>query len=175
MKNLIYLFLILMVACNPPTGNKNKSANSIAGNWAFLDGYGNYNEAFFSDTTYMTFNMIYGASPYYRYIVKNDSLYSDIDKRKPGLNRIAAFTWLNPDRVILVTEFSKDTLDRIKDSKNTLQDIDPAADSALFATAIKRRYEIFLVSKGILTREEIEQFKKDSIIPEDVLKSNQQQ
>jgi len=174
MKKLIYFFLVLIIACNPQTGDKNKKINTIVGNWGFLDVGGNYNEAFFSDTTYVTLNMIYGASPDYTYVVKNDSLYSNIDKRKPGLNRIAAFTWLNPDKVILVTEFSRDTLERIKDGKITLQDTDPVADSLLFARAIKKRYENFLISKGIMTRKEIEQFKNDSIIPEDVVKSMQQ-
>ncbi|MCD4730347.1 MAG: hypothetical protein K8R74_07095 [Bacteroidales bacterium] len=174
MQNFIYLFLIFIIACSPQTGNDNKSINSITGNWAFLDAHGNYNEAFFSDTTYITLNMVYGASPYYSYIIKNDSLYSNIDKRRPGLNRIAEFTWLNPDKVILVSEFSRDTLDRIKDVKITLQNTDPVTDSLIFSDALKKRYENFLISKGIMSREEIEQFKNDSIVPEDVMKSIQQ-
>ena len=174
MKNLLYLFLILIIACNPQSGNEEKKSNTIAGDWAFLDGRGNYNEAFFGDSTYITYNLVYGASPYYYYVIKNDSLYSDIDKRKPGLNKIAEFSWLNQNKVILVTEFSRDTLDRILDAKNTLQNTDPVSDSLIFFNAIKKRYEDFLVSKGIMTLEEIEKFKNDSIIPEDVVKSLQQ-
>ena len=171
MNRLAYLLLILIIACNPETTNDKEKINDISGNWSFLDGRGNYNEAYFSDSTYITYNLKYGASPYYAYIVINDSLYSDIDRRKPGLNRIAEFTWLNSDKLILVTEFSRDTLDRIKDPSNTLQNTDPAKDSLIFLDAMKKRYEDFLISKGILAMEEIEKFKKDSVVPEDVIES----
>jgi hypothetical protein len=101
-------------------------------------------------------------------------LYSDVDRRKPGLNRIAEFTWLNSDKVVLATEFSKDTLERIKDPTYTLQNTDPVKDSVLFYNAMNIRYENFLILKGILTKEEIEQFKKDSTIPEDVIELMEQ-
>lgn len=168
MNKIPYLLLIIIIACNPQTRDKNEAANNICGNWSFLDGQGNYNEAYFSDSTYITFNLKYGASPYFSYIIKNDSLYSNIDKRKTGLNRIAEFTWLNVDKVILVTEFSRDTLDRIRNAEVTLQNTDLTFDSLLFGDAIKKRYEDFLVTKGVLTKEEIEQFNNDSIIPQDV-------
>lgn len=174
MNKLFYIILLVIIACNPQPGTRNESPNVLMGNWSFLDGRGNYNEAFFSDTTYTTFNLKHGASPYFSYIVKNDSLYSSIDKRRPGLNRIAEFTWLNANKVVLVTEFSRDTLDRIKDPENTLQNTNPAKDSMIFYTAIKKRYEDYLISKGILSHEEIEQFKKDSLVPEGVRESLQQ-
>lgn len=174
MNRLAFLLLILIIACSPETANEKEKINDINGNWSFLDGHGNYNEAYFSDSTYITFNLKYGASPYYAYIVKNDSLYSDIDRRKPGLNRIAEFTWLNSDKVILVTEFSRDTLDRIKNPSNTLQNTDPKKDSLVFFDALKKRYEDLLLLKGILTKEEIEQFKNDSLVPEDVIESLKQ-
>ena len=44
-------------------------------------------------------------------------------------------------------------------------------DSAVFFNALKQRYENLLVAKGILTLEEIEQYKNDSIVPEDVINS----
>jgi len=171
MEKIFYLLLILIIACNPKTVNEETKDNTIAGNWAFLDAHGNYCEAFFGDSTFITFNIAYGPTPYFYYTVKNDSLYSTVDKRKSGKAKIAALSWFNPDKVIIITEFSRDTLDRIKDAKNTLQHIDLAKDSLKFLNAVKTRYEDFLVAKGILTREEIEQFKKDSIVPEDVIES----
>lgn len=174
MNKLPFLLLILIVACNPPIDSKKENDNNIYGNWSFLDGRGNYNEAFFGDTTYLTFNFAGGLAPVYTYIVKNDSLYSNIDKRKKGLNRIAKFEWLNNDKVILITEFTRDTLDRIKDPKNTLQTSDLKSDSAAFFNALKERYEHFLVTKGIITQEEIDQYRNDSIVPEDVIKSLQE-
>ncbi len=171
MNKISFLLLILIIACNPQKNSEEENTNMINGNWSFLDGRGNYNEAFFNDSTYITYNLKYGTSPYYSYVVINDSLYSNIDKRKPGLNRIAEFFWLNADKVVLVTEFSRDTLDRIKNLQLTLQNTNPAKDSSVFFGAIKKRYENYLISKGILTQEEIEQFKNDSLVPEDVLKS----
>lgn len=173
MNKLPYLLLILIITCNTQNGGEKESANTINGNWSFLDGRGNYNEAFFGDSTYATYNLVNGLSPDFNYIVKNDSLYSNIDKRKTGLNRIAEFTWLNNDKVILVTEFTRDTLDRIKDPTNTLQNTNPAKDSLIFFNALKQRYENFLVTKGILTLEEIKQYKNDSIVPKDVTESLQ--
>jgi len=174
MHRLLYFLLILFVACNPQTTEEEAIENDILGNWSFLDGRGNYTEAFFGDSTYITFNLVKGASPVFSYVVKNDSLYSNIDKRKTGLNRIAAFNWLNKDNVILVTEFSRDTLERISDPENTLQHIDLKSDSAVYLDAIKKRYEDFLVRKGILSQEEIDQYKNDSIVPEDVIESLKQ-
>lgn len=171
MNRILYLLVFLIVACNPQTIEEKESPNNIYGNWSFLDGYGNYNEAFFDDSTYVTFNLKHGPSPAYNYIIINDSLYSNVDKRKSGLNRIAQFSWLNNDKVILVTEFSRDTLDRINDSKNTLQNTDPTKDSLIFFDGLKKRYEYFLIAKGILTKEEVEQFKNDSIVPGDVIES----
>ncbi len=174
MNRLHYFLLVLIVACNPQTTKEEANENDIHGNWSFLDGRGNYTEAFFGDTTYITFNLVQGASPLFSYVVRNDSLYSNIDKRKTGINRIAAFTWLNADNVILVTEFSRDTLERILDSQNTLQHIDLKSDSVVYLDAIKTRYEKFLVKKGILSQEEIDQYKNDSIVPEDVIESLQE-
>lgn len=173
MKKIFYLLLILLIACNPKTVNEETKDNTIAGNWAFLDARGNYCEAFFGDSTFITFNMAYGPTPYFYYTVKNDSLYSTVDKRKSSKAKIATLSWFNPDKVIIITELSRDTLDRIKDPKNTLQYIDLTKDSLEFFHAVKTRYEDFLVAKGILTRKEIEQFKKDRIVPEDVKKSVQ--
>jgi len=173
MNRIFYLLLILVVACNPQTVQEEASENNIHGNWSFLDGRGNYTEVFFADNTYFTFNLVQGASPLFSYVIRNDSLYSNIDKRKTGLNKIAAISWLNADNVILVTEFSRDTLERILDSQNTLQHIDLKSDSAVYLDAIKTRYEKFLVKKGILSQEELDQYKNDSIVPEDVIESLQ--
>jgi hypothetical protein len=173
MKKLIYLLIVLFFACNPRSEKEISNLNTIHGDWAFIDGGGNYTEAFFGDTAYITYNIRFGASPYYKFFVKNDSLYSNIGMRVSTMRKIAEFTWLDDGRVILVTEFTRDTLERILNDKRTLQYLDPVIDSTLFKNAMKVRFEEFLISKGIITREEAEQFKTDSIIPEDVIKSLQ--
>jgi len=161
------LFLILLAACNQ-IEEKNIPKNELKGNWAFLDGRGNYSEAFFGDTVYFIFNRVYGKMPDYRYFVKEDSLYSNIDKRKMGLNRIAHLMWLNNDKVIFTTEFSRDTLERIVKQEITLENTDFKKDSLKYYEALNNRYENFLISKGIIFKEEMEKFKETGIPPEDV-------
>jgi len=170
-KLLIILFLVAgLSSCERKSESKSKSP--LNGNWAFLDIRGNYNEAFFTDSNYITYNMVYGLSPVFNYFIKNDSLYSNIDKRKKGLHRIAKIKWLTADSAILTTEFSKDTLGRLMNAGITLENTNPQKDSILFRQEIYGRYETFLLSKGILSREEFESFKKDNKVPEDVLKGN---
>ncbi len=171
LKLLIILFLVAgLSGCERKGESKIKSP--LNGNWAFLDIRGNYNEAFFTDSTYITYNMVYGLSPVFNYYIKNDSLYSNIDKRKKGLHRIAKIIWLTADSAILTTEFSKDTLGRLVNARITLENTNPKKDSILFRQEISGRYESFLLSKGILSKEEFEAFKKDNKVPEDVLKGN---
>ena len=160
------LLLIILAACNQ-VEEKNIPENKLEGNWAFLDGRGNHTEAFFGDSIYFIFNRVYGKMPDYRYFIKNDSLFSNIDKRKTGLNRIAQLRWLNDDKVILTTEFSRDTLERILNSKITLENTDTKKDSLKFYEALNIRYENFLISKGIISKEEIEEFKRTGVPPKD--------
>jgi hypothetical protein len=172
MRKFIIILLLFAAACSFEKKTEQKPTGPLVGNWAFLDVRGNYNEAFFTDTTYVTYNMAYGLSPVFRYFIKNDSLYSNIDKRKKGLNRIAGIKLISPDSIILTTEFSKDTIGRMAGEKITLETTNPKTDSVLFHEEIQKRYESFLLSKGILKKEELEMYKKDKIIPEDV-KNNQ--
>jgi hypothetical protein len=167
-KLLIILFLFAgLSGCERKGESKPKSP--LNGNWAFLDIRGNYNEVFFTDSTYITYNMVYGLSPVFMYYIKNDSLYSNIDKRKKGLNRIAKIRLISPDSIILTTEFSRDTLGRMVGEAITLEYTNPKQDSVLFRQEIYKRYEAFLLEKGILKPEEVEAFKKENIIPEDVI------
>lgn len=166
---LASLIMALLIACNPKQPGKETSANKIKGDWAFLDGRGNYNEAFFSDSSFRTFNMVFGAAPEFKYFIRNDSLYTNNDKRKQGLNRIAKVEWLTQDKVIFTTEFSRDTLDRLRDETITLENTDPVKDSSVFKINITRRYEKFLMTKGIISLEEMEAFRKEGSVPKDVL------
>jgi len=169
-KILISILFIAVVSCN--FERKEEPKSPLSGNWAFLDVRGNYNEAFFDDSTYITYNMVHGLSPEFRYFVKNDSLYSNIGKRKKALQRIAKIRILTSDSIILTTEFSRDTLGRMGGETVTLENTSPQKDSVLFRQQINRRYEAFLLSKGIIKPEEVEEFKKYNKVPEDVLKGN---
>ena len=171
MKNFLIILLIFMASCNFEKQRTN-SRSPLSGNWAFLDMRGNYNEAYFTDSTYITYNMVHGLSPVFKYVIKNDSLWSNINKRKPGLHRIAKINVITPDSIILVTEFSRDTIGRLMGEKITLENTDPKKDSVLFRAEIYRRYEAFLLAKGIIKQQEMEEFKKFNKIPEDVKKQN---
>ncbi|MEZ5195449.1 MAG: hypothetical protein R2764_03345 [Bacteroidales bacterium] len=166
MRKLIIVVLIGILGCSQPD---QKPQNKLLGTWAFLDVRGNYNEALFMDSIYYTYNMRYGLTAGNKYYVKNDSLYSDIDSRRKGMSRIAKFRWLTDDLVILSTEFSKDTLERLINASVTLENTDAKKDSSKFRTAFNKRYEDYLVRKGILSREEIEEFKNEQKVPEDVI------
>lgn len=172
LRSFIIFSLVYIVSCQP-YGKEKAPEKSLPGNWGFLDPYGNYNEAFFSDTSYVTYNRVYGLMPSFPYKYLNDSLWSTIDKRKEGFAPVAEIKWLDDDRFVIRTEFHADTLERITEAKIHLGNTDPGSDSLLFREAFNIRYEDFLVRRGILTREEIENFKKDSIIPDDVLKNMQ--
>lgn len=163
------MIMLTLSTCNPKQAKKLLPENKIKGNWAFLDGRGNYNEAFFADSSFITYNMAMGAAPEFRYFIKNDSLFTNTDKRKTGLNRIAKVEWMTLDKVIFTTEFSRDTLERISGETITLGNTDPLTDSLLFRANISIRYEKFLIAKGILNPEEVESFKKDGTIPPDII------
>jgi hypothetical protein len=171
MKNVLIVLLLITASCGFERKDESKLKSRLNGNWAFLDIRGNYNEAFFTDSTYVTYNMVYGLSPVFKYFIKNDSLYSNINKHKPGLYRIAKINIITPDSIILVTEFSRDTIGRMTREKITLENTNPRQDSVLFRQEIFRRYETFLLAKGIIDRKEMEDFKKNKKVPEDVLKS----
>jgi len=156
-----------MLACSSPT-EKKKAVNNLKGNWAFLDKHGTYNEAFFGDSTFFTYNMVSGKMPEFGYQVKNDSLYSNFDKSKKTLTRIAKIEWIMEDRVILSTEFVHDTLEPILESRMVLSNTDFKKDSTDFVKAYNKRLEAFLMNRGIITKEEVKEFKEKGKVPEDV-------
>ncbi len=168
MKKITFIIFVFVVACSSPT-EKKKAVNNLKGNWAFLDKHGTYNEAFFGDSTFFTYNMVSGKMPEFGYEVKNDSLYSNFDKSKKTLTRIAKIEWIMEDRVILSTEFVHDTLEPIWESKMVLSNTDFKSDSVEFVKAHYLRYEAFLISRGILSLEEVKEFKEKGKVPEDVV------
>ena len=170
MKKYLFALLVILIGCNPQPSANEKEKNKLLGDWQFLDIRGNYVEAFFDDSTYFIYNQKMGHSPKFNYFIINDSLYSNVDKRKSGINKTAQIIWLNENKVIMRTEFSRDTMDRITEAAITLGNTDLKRDSAIFREAISNRHEDYLLAKRILTPEEIKEFKETKIIPEDVLR-----
>ncbi|MCB2221914.1 MAG: hypothetical protein KQI35_16100 [Bacteroidetes bacterium] len=160
------LFLVgIIFSCQSP---QSKDHNNLQGYWAFLDRYGNYNEAFFDEHSYATINRFVSEPPRFRYMVKNDSLWTNNDQRKEGLNPIAALIWIDENHVVIDAEFVTDTLERIGNAGITLANTDPKGDSLEFWPAFFERYERFLVSRGIITAEEAKAFREQQKIPEDI-------
>ena len=166
-KTSTIILILFIIACNSPS-EKQEPINILKGNWAFLDKHGTYNEAFFGDSTFFTYNMVSGKMPGFGYEVKDDSLYSNFDKSKKTLTRIAGIEWLSDNRVILSTEFVHDTLEPILGSGMLLSNTDFKRDSTEFVKAHYQRYEAFLISRGILSKEEVKEFKEKGKVPEDV-------
>lgn len=170
--NWKWIFIALvMTGCTPKekAGEiKGPGLNTLAGNWHFLDKSGNYNEAWFTDTTYRTINRFANGGEVLQYDIKNDSFYADPGRIKYGLRPIAGIQWIDHDRVVLFTEFVRDTLARMDDTGSTLQNTDPAVDSLRFYTDFYRRYASFLISKGILTEEEVRAFRGSGELPADI-------
>lgn len=160
------LFLALFLQCTQISKEK---PVDLQGLWGFLDAYGNYNEAYFDSSTYKTMNRFVPEPPMFNYLVQNDTLFSDVDKRKSGMNPIAALKWIERDRVVFIGEFVSDTLYRSKDVTNHLGNSDPMKDSASFWPAFYSRYESFLISRGIITEEDAIQFRESGEIPDEVL------
>jgi len=164
----IFCFLLMVAFLQCSQVAKEKPFD-LQGLWCFLDTYGNYNEAFFDGTTYKTMNRFVPESPAFNYRVQNDTLLSDVDKRKSGMNPIAVLEWIEQDRVVFIGEFVSDTLYRLKDASIHLGNSEPIKDSANFWPAFYSRYESFLISRGIITEEDALQFRESGKIPEDVL------
>ncbi len=169
------IVLVMLAACQQRTkkaGENRPPVNTLQGNWQFLDRYGNYNEAWFGEKTYQTFNRFVDRKVEVDYEVRGDSLVSSVETARGSQVIRAYLEWLDRDRVVIRAEFVSDTLIRLKDSATTLQDTDPFADSAAFHSAFNRRYDDFLVSKGIVSREEIDAFRQRGEVPEDVLEKS---
>lgn len=167
MKRLRFSILILvLVSCS------SEEKKSLQGDWQFLDKFGNYNEAFFGDSTYLSINRFVVKDNWYQYTIRNDSLYSTVNKRFTGLRAVAGLEWIGSDRVVLSSEFSRDTMIRIKNSPATISKAKPFSDSAIYFQAFFDRYERFLIFKGILSEEEVKRFREKGEVPEDVLENN---
>ena len=166
-KTITIILILFIIACNSPS-EKQEPINNLKGNWAFLDKRGTYNEAFFDDSTFFTYNMVNGKMPEFGYKVINDSLYSNFDKSTEVLTRIAGIEWISDNRVILSTEFVHDTLEPVFDSGILLSNTDFKKDSSDFVKAHYIRYEAFLIKRGILSPDEVKEFKEKGKVPEDV-------
>jgi len=170
MNKYLIVLLVIVIGCNSQNSTNEIEENKLLGDWQFLDARGNYIEAFFSDSAYFIYNMNMGKSPKWSYFLKNDSMYTNIDKRKPGLHKTADINWIDNNKVIIITQFTRDTMERIEGAEITLQNSNLKSDSAKFSDAFNIRHEDYLLAKGILTPEEVKEFKEKKIVPEDILR-----
>lgn len=135
--------------------------NQIKGNWAFLNVAGHYNEAYFGDSTYMTYNQVYGALPELRYELKSDSLWSEFNRGDilDSIRPIAKIEWLDINHMVIVMKNVRDTLQRVTGEGITLEQYSKSTKGQ-FMKDFMTRYEEFLLERGILTEEEIQEQRK---------------
>jgi len=173
MKTKLIILLVLFTACQHMQEKKTVTepeTNPLSGNWQFLDKYGNYNEVWFGDSIYHTVNRLLGSAYVVKYTIRNDSLHTETVYRGKKKVIRAGLGWIDPNHLVISTGNVSDTLLRMKDAAITLGNTDPARDSLAFYSAFYKRYEEFLVAKGILTEEEVRLFHDRGYIPEDVIK-----
>jgi hypothetical protein len=161
--SLLILILLATLGCSRQAP-VNESWRKLQGTWGFLDKYGNYNEAFFDDSTYITYNKQYGVLPVVKYRITGDSMYADVDRRdqKGVLIPVVEFEWISGDKVVFHSTTGLDTLERIIGDAVTLETTSPGTDSLKYRTAFNERYEKFLIAKGIITGEEARQQRENS-------------
>lgn len=174
MRYLWILILVGIISCQHATEKKveKRIADPLAGYWQYLDKYGNYNEVHFDGKHYQTINRFVDKNVTFPYKVNNDSLYSTADRRHEGMTAVACIDLMDDGRVVLYTDFFRDTLYKLDHVKNTLVDTDPFSDSLSFYQAFYKRYEQFLIQRGIVTEEEILQFHEEGKVPEDVKRNS---
>lgn len=173
MKKSWVVLILLLVACQQQGQKKEIAAenrNALKGEWQFLDKYGNYNEAYFGDSTYQTINRFVDRKVVVDYRVKGDTLRSVMDYRNEKRVILAGLRWIDSDHVVIFTEFVSDTLTRMEDAGISLKSTDPFTDSLSFFTAFNKRYDRYLVDKGIVSEDEIRAFRERQEVPVDVLK-----
>ena len=162
--------ILIVVSCNQtdPNSKSKKRDYSINGNWCFLNKSSVYTESFFSKDFFRVYNQYLGMSPDFKYYFVDDTLFSTFGKGNKVKTQKSVISWINENRVVLRTGTGADTMDRITKGDFLLGTIDPKIDSLNFVSAFRERNDNYLIQRGILTKEEVEAFRKNQIIPEDV-------
>ncbi|MCB0823260.1 MAG: hypothetical protein KDC09_11225 [Bacteroidales bacterium] len=169
MRKTVILLTISLILFSCNQGKQKQDEHSgIIGCWAFLDGYGNYNEAYFQEHSYLTVNRFVQTPPSSRYQVVHDTLLINTHPDDPELTPIANLIWIDENHVVIHNPYVSDTLERISDNSGELLNLDPKNDSAVFWNGFYDRYEKFLIRRGIITEEEVREYRENKFIPEDV-------
>jgi hypothetical protein len=115
-----------------------------------------------------------GISPDFKYYIVKDTLVSTFNTGKKVRTQKSLIEWMNEDNVIMHSGTGADTMERIKSGDYLLGNIDRIKDSANYAIAFGNRNDNYLIQRGILTKEEVEAYRKDKVIPEDVKEKMEQ-
>ncbi|GAB4322076.1 MAG: hypothetical protein Kow00127_14670 [Bacteroidales bacterium] len=167
-KIFAWIILFLLVSCSSPDKSNESKSPEIFGDWAFLDRYGNYNEAQFKRDTFLIINRFVRQPRKVRYSLHGDSLWVAPGNSSDSLKPAARLSWIDHTHFVITDPFTSDTFERIREQDYTLSKIDPLADSMLYWPAFYKRYENFLIDRGIITSDEAEMFRKQHQIPEDI-------
>ncbi len=149
-----YLFVLSVILLFSCQNSKKEQHSVLYGDWQFLTSNGDYNEAFFTDTTYHSYNVKNGVFPIAHYFVRNDTLFSDAVKSAHEQRPIAKFQSIEKDRIIIINMFSQDTLFRIKNQEDLISNTLLSGNEQKFKEAFMKRYKAFLLERGIIDQEE---------------------
>ena len=168
------LIVLVIVSCNQAGNKTNSESNeevieyNIQGNWCFLNKQGVYTESYFAEDYFRVFNLQLGISPDFKYRIKGDTLFSTFKSQQKAKPQRSLISWIDEDKVIMESRSGADTMQRMKSSEFLLETSELPKDSVNFISAFMNRNDDYLISRGILTREEVEAFRKENTIPEDV-------
>lgn len=179
MKKYIFILIIVVVAACQTNQQKEtetdkekytevKERYSLLGDWQFLNKQGAYTESYFSEKYFKVFNRQMGMSPNFKYDLVVDTLFTSITQGDKVSRSKSEIIWLNENKVIMKARFGADTMDRILTNELLLGNTDLRADSLNFSKAYWERNKTYLLERGIITKEEVEAFEKENIIPDDV-------
>lgn len=168
------LIILVIVSCNQ-AGNKTNNEvveevinYDIQGNWHFLNKQGIYTESFFAEDYFRVFNLQLGVSPDFKYRINGDTLFSTFKSQQKAKPQRSLILWVNENKVIVQSRTGADTMQRMKSGEYLLGTIDPIVDTANFLSAFMNRNDNYLIERGVLTKEEVEAFRKENTIPDDV-------
>jgi hypothetical protein len=141
---------------------------SLLGDWQFLNKQGSYTESFFSEKYFKVFNRQMGMSPNFKYSLNGDTLSTSFTRGTKVSTSKSLIIWLDENKVIMKSRTGSDTMDRILTNDFLLGNTDLRVDSSAFSSAYRERNKKYLLDRGIITKEEVEAFEKENVIPEDV-------
>ena len=147
------LLLVLPFSCRQKQSGQH---SLLHGDWQFISYKGEYNEVYFSDSTYHSYNLRNKFFPPFHYTLTGDTLWTDAFAKTSGkpMKAVATVQQLKDNLIVITTPFSKDTLHKIAKGKPLISHTVSSGDTTGFHAAFRERYNNFLIQLGIIDEKE---------------------